>query len=154
MKRILAWLPLVLLVLVFLGIYLAKDSMTGFASRMIKEQTSVEIQDAGAAFVDSAFNYVRNGADFTYTFLEFGAKGCSACKKMELVMSEIRAKHPDKVNVVFINVLLPENQNLMKYFGVVAIPTQVLLNKEGVEFFRHSGYISTNDILSEMKLTY
>jgi thioredoxin 1 len=56
--------------------------------------------------------------------------------------------------VVFINVLLPENQDLMKYFGVVAIPTQVLLNKEGVEFFRHSGYISTNDILSEMKLTY
>jgi thioredoxin 1 len=152
MKKIIAWLPLLLLTLVFLGIYLARDSMTGFASRLIKEQTSDEIHDAGAAFVDSAFNYMQNGESFGYTFLEFGAEGCSACKKMELVMSEIRGRYPDKVNVVFINVLLPENQVLMKYFGVVAIPTQVLLNKEGEEFFRHSGYYTTVDLLSEMKL--
>lgn len=34
----------------------------------------------------------------------------------------------------------------MKYFGVAAIPTQVLLDKEGKEFFRHSGYYSTEEL--------
>ena len=85
------------------------------------------------------------------TFLEFGAKGCSACKRMETVMSEIRAKYPNRVNVVFLNVMLPENQRLMKYFGVAAIPTQVLLNKEGREFFRHTGYYSTEELNKQIE---
>jgi len=65
---------------------------------------------------------------------------------MESVMTEIRTKYPQTVNVVFLNILKPENQDLMKYFGVAAIPTQVLLDKEGKEFFRHSGYISTEEL--------
>jgi thioredoxin 1 len=65
---------------------------------------------------------------------------------MESVMSEIRTKYPQTVNVVFLNILKPENQDLMKYFGVASIPTQVLLDKEGKEFFRHTGYISTADV--------
>ena len=64
-------------------------------------------------------------------------------------MSELRAKYPQKVNVVFLNILLPENQNLMKYFGVVSIPAQVLLDKNGKEFFRHSGYYSSEDLIKE-----
>ena len=62
-------------------------------------------------------------------------------------MSDIRAKYPYRVNVVFVNIMLPENQRLMKYYGIAAIPTQVLLNKEGKEFFRHTGYFSTNELI-------
>jgi len=65
-------------------------------------------------------------------------------------MEEIQTKHPKTVNVVFLKVLLPENQNLMKYFGVAVIPTQVLLDKDGKEFFRHSGYYSTEDLNTEI----
>ena len=42
--------------------------------------------------------------------------------------------------------LKPQNQQLMKFFGVSAIPTQILLDKTGVEYFRHSGYISFDDL--------
>ncbi len=35
----------------------------------------------------------------------------------------------------------------MKYFGIASIPTQILLNKEGKEFFRHSGFIEKNDLI-------
>jgi len=38
----------------------------------------------------------------------------------------------------------------MKYYGIAVIPTQVLLDKEGKEFFRHSGYLPTSDIQKEV----
>ncbi|MEN6618134.1 MAG: thioredoxin family protein [Rikenellaceae bacterium] len=104
------------------------------------------------AFVDSAYNYPKNGLSYQVTFLEFGAKGCSACKRMETVMSEIRAKYPSRVKVVFINIMIPENQRLMKYFGIAAIPTQVLLSKEGQEYFRHTGYFSMEDLIKKLTL--
>jgi thioredoxin 1 len=50
------------------------------------------------------------------------------------------------VNIVFLNVTLPENQYLIKYFGIAAIPTQVILDKRGEEFFRHTGFYSTKNL--------
>jgi thioredoxin 1 len=43
--------------------------------------------------------------------------------------------------------MLPENQPLMKYYGIAAIPTQVLLNKEGKEYLRHTEYFSTEKLI-------
>jgi hypothetical protein len=45
---------------------------------------------------------LKNGIKYQVTFLEFGAKGCSACKRMESVMSKIRTKYSNRVNVVFV----------------------------------------------------
>ena len=66
-------------------------------------------------------------------------------------MGELSKKYPQTVNVVFLNILNPENQILMKYFGVVAIPTQVLLGKEGKEFFWHTGYCSIEELINEIR---
>lgn len=143
---------LVLSVLFFVLLIAYKDNLTKVASNMVKTQAGSEIQKSESAFVDSAYNYSKNGLSYEITFLEFGAKGCSACKRMETVMSDIRAKFPNRVNVVFVNILLPENQRLMKYFGIAAIPTQVLLNKEGREYFRHTGYYSINDLINSLTI--
>jgi thioredoxin 1 len=125
-----------------------KDGMNIRLSKMMQAQSGSEISSSGVTFIDSAFNYAKNGQSFRLTFLEFGAN-CPACKRMEAVMAEIRAKYPQKVNIVFLNILLPENQNLMKYFGVVSIPAQVLLDRNGKEFYRHSGYYSSEDLIKE-----
>jgi thioredoxin 1 len=152
MKQSLSVAFLVLSVLFFVFLIAFKDKLTKIASGMVKAQAGSEIQNSESAFVDSAYNYTKNGLSYEVTFLEFGAKSCSACKRMETVMDEIRAKYPDRVNVVFQNVILPENQRMMKYFGVAAIPTQVLLNKEGKEFFRHTGYYSTDEIIKSLTI--
>jgi len=120
--------------------------MNNYLSEMMKQQASPEMTNSGKALVDSLYNYAENGLNYEITFLEFGATGCSACKQMEKVLDEIREKYPQQVNVVFLNVLKPENQLLMKYYGIAAIPTQVLLNNAGKEFFRNSGFISTMEI--------
>ena len=104
-----------------------------------------------AQFIDSAYNYQKNGAGFEITFLEFGATGCISCRKMEIVMKEVKEKYSQVVNVKFYNVLLPENHDMMKYFGIVAIPTQVLMDSSGKEVFRHTGYFSTEELENEFK---
>jgi len=136
--------------LFFVLLFVFKDKLNNFASQAIQAQAGSEIQNSESALIDSSYNYKKNGLSFEVTFLEFGSKGCSSCKRMESVMNEIRSKYPNRVNVVFINILQPENQRLMKYYGIAAIPTQVLLNSEGLEYFRHIGFFTTQEL--ELKL--
>lgn len=91
------------------------------------------------------FDYNRNGDGYMYTFLEFGSTGRSSCRQMQEVMKEIKASCPS-VNVVFIDVALKENLDISEYFGIAAIPTQVLLDKSGKEYYRHTGFIPAKDL--------
>ena len=68
------------------------------------------------------------------------------------LMEEIRTKYTQTVNVIFLNIVKHKNQVLMKYFGVAAIPTQVLLDKDGIEFFRHTGYYSVEELENKFAL--
>ena len=149
-KKILPWVVIGIFAAVFVVAFALKDTMNDTIPEMMKQQSSPELTSSGEALVDSLYNYTKNGGTYEVTFLEFGSTGCPACKRMESVMDEVRQKYPEKVNVVFLNILKPENQLLMKYYGIAVIPTQVLLDKEGKEFFRHSGYLPTSDIQKEV----
>lgn len=145
-KKVLPWFVFVMLVALLIVGYSIKDRMNNYTSELMKQQASPEITSLGEALVDSLYNYSENGQFYKITFLEFGAKGCSACKRMEKVMDETRSAYPKEVNVVFYNVLKPEGQNLMKIYGIVAIPTQIILDKNSKEIFRHTGFISFEEL--------
>jgi thioredoxin 1 len=130
-------------------LFFFRGSMNSFLSKKMKEQTSVNVKKSISQLIDSTFNYQKNGKGFGITFLEFGATGCISCRKMEIVMQEVKEKYPQKVNVKFYNILLPENQDMMKYYGIAAIPTQVLMDSSGNEVFRHTGYFSTAELEQE-----
>ncbi len=149
LKKMLPVLLIILLAaLLILGIAM-KSRINNSLSEILQQHASPEIMLSSEALVDSLYNYSGNNSDYEITFLEFGAKGCSACKRMEKVMEEISQKYAGKVNVVFINVLLTESQKLMKYYGIAAIPTQVLLDRRGKKYFRHTGFISAEDLEKE-----
>jgi thioredoxin 1 len=44
------------------------------------------------------------------------------------------------------------SQNVMKYFGISAVPTQLLLDSEGNEFFRNYGFIAAEDLMGKIQL--
>lgn len=152
-KKILPWVVFIALFgLIIIGLAL-RDNMNNYLSKMMKEQAVPEIKTSGTTYVDTTFNYTKIGLSYQLTFLEFGATSCSSCKRLEKVMEEVKNKYPQTVNVVFMNVLKPESKTLMKYYGVASIPMQVLLDKNGIEFFRHYGYISADDLMQDFKLS-
>ena len=133
-------------------IFMMKSQLNDYlGNEMKKQQSSTEISSVDM-LVDSRFNYSKqSNSAYRFTFLEFGAKGCSTCIMMEKVMEEIRNENGDSINVIFNNILKSENQALMKYYGISAIPTQVLLDENAKEFYRHTGYISSDDLIKKFK---
>lgn len=151
LKTMMSTLFVILAVLFLAALFIFQGSMNSFVSKKMKEESGETIQKSLAIYVDSAYNYKNNKEEYKITFLEFGATGCISCRKMEIVMNEIKKKYPHKVKVRFINILLPENQDMMKYFGIAAIPTQVLMDYSGKEAFRHTGYFSTEELEDEFQ---
>lgn len=128
-----------------------KDQMNNYLTVEIKSQAETSAQNSIYAVVDSLYNYHSNNQSYQTTLLEFGAKGCIACRKMEFVLEEVRKEYPEKVNVIFLNILYTESQEMMKYYGIAAIPTQILLDQRGKEYFRHTGYYSFKDLRKEIE---
>lgn len=150
-KKVLNLVAVILSLLFFVALFIFKEQLTNTSSGMIKMQADEETVQCVTAYIDSAYNYQKNTQTFQITFLEFGSTGCSACKRMEKVLEEIHEQHHETVKVVFYNITHPKNQNLMKYYGISVIPTQILLNDEGKEFFRHSGFISAKELTQKIK---
>ena len=149
MKKAFIWiLFLMTLALLFL-LFLEKPKLEKYIGKELKSQMNAAAEDNTGRMIDSLYDYSRNGQPFTVTYLEFGSVGCVACKKMELVMQKTREAYAGRVHVVFLNILKPENQTLMKYYGVAVIPTQVLLDRNGKEFYRHTGFISSDELWKE-----
>lgn len=79
------------------------------------------------------------------TLIELGSLTCVPCKMMEEVLDELRGDYADRLNVQFVNVNA-DSEAAQKY-GVRVIPTQVFLDSQGDEIYRHQGYFPTEDIL-------
>lgn len=80
------------------------------------------------------------------TFIELGSVNCIPCKKMQPVMKAIEQKYGDVVKVIFYDVWTPEQKPFARQYGVRLIPTQVFLDENGKEFFRHEGFFPEEEI--------
>lgn len=88
----------------------------------------------------------KQGTKPTITFIELGSVNCIPCKKMKPVMKSIEQKYGDAVNVIFYDVWTEEQKPYAKKYGVQLIPTQVFLDENGKEFFRHQGFFPEDEI--------
>ena len=150
MKKILPFLLISILAGLFVVALLNRTTLNNFLSKKMKEQAGTETTLSVERQLEEAYNYIQNGKDFDFTLLEFGSSGCAICKQMEPVLEEIRKLEKPKVNVVFLNIMHPENLSQMKYFGISAVPMQILLDKQGKEFYRHYGFISVVEMKNKL----
>jgi len=81
------------------------------------------------------------------TFIELGSVNCIPCKAMQPVMESIRKKYPDQVSVLFYDVWTKEGQPYGQKFGIRVIPTQVFLDKNGKEYYRHEGFFAEKELV-------
>ncbi|MFH1824469.1 MAG: thioredoxin family protein [Candidatus Firestonebacteria bacterium] len=84
-------------------------------------------------------------------FVELGSVNCIPCKMMQPVMKEIEEVYKDKVKVVFYDVRTEKDAEYAKQYKIRVIPTQVFLDKDGKEFFRHEGYYPKEEIEALLK---
>jgi thioredoxin 1 len=80
---------------------------------------------------------------------EFGAGYCISCKEMEKVIAELRSSHSDQVE--FRMVYADKEKDLFQQYKVILIPTQVFLNTEGKEVFRHMGPLTKDQVLQKLR---
>ena len=85
------------------------------------------------------------------TFVELGSVGCIPCDKMQPIMKEIEEEYKGQVKVVFHDVKTVEGRPYIKEFSVRAIPTQVFLDKDGNEYFRHLGFFAKDELIKVLK---
>ncbi|MDD3967069.1 MAG: thioredoxin family protein [Candidatus Marinimicrobia bacterium] len=83
--------------------------------------------------------------------LDLGADKCIPCKEMAPILEELKKEYAGVLDVEFIDVWKPENQQAAEKYGIRSIPTQIFFDPEGKELWRHVGFISKADILNKWK---
>lgn len=98
------------------------------------------------------FQEEEKDTNYLVTFIELGSVRCIPCKKMEPILESIRKKYPEDVKVIFYDVWTEKGEPYATKYKVKGIPTQVFLDKEGKEYFRHEGFLPEDDLLKVLKL--
>jgi len=80
------------------------------------------------------------------TFVELGSVNCIPCKQMQPIMKSIEEKYGEQVKVVFYDVWKDDQKKYAQQYGIKLIPTQVFLDENGKEFFRHEGFYPEAEI--------
>jgi len=83
------------------------------------------------------------------TFIELGADRCIPCKAMQPIMREIAQEYKGTIQVVFYDVW--KTPKYAKNYGIQMIPTQVFIDKNGDEIFRHVGFYAKDEIIKMLK---
>ena len=79
-------------------------------------------------------------------FVELGSIRCIPCKQMQPVMASIEKKYGSQIEVIFYDVWTDEDRKYATEYGIRLIPTQVFLDQNGKEIFRHEGFFPESEI--------
>ncbi len=96
-------------------------------------------------------NPEKERSNIKVTFVELGSVKCIPCKKMQPIMDEIEKEYKDQVQVVFHDVWTSEGKPFAGKYKIRLIPTQVFLDSEGKEYFRHEGFFPKKEIIKILK---
>ncbi|MCJ7680334.1 MAG: thioredoxin family protein [Candidatus Aminicenantes bacterium] len=133
---------MILPLLLFFCLFCASKSEEQTGDQTTEQQAdshdSLIIQDAQPDF-----------SQFKVTFIELGADKCIPCKAMQPVMKEIAQEYKGTIQVVFYDVW--KTPQFAQDYNIQLIPTQVFIDKNGDEIFRHVGFFAKEDIIGMLK---
>ena len=73
------------------------------------------------------------------TFVTFSADGCQPCRMMEPALKKLDQEFEGRAAIRELNT--SEYPELVPYFRIAAVPTQILYDKDGKELGWHQGYM-------------
>jgi thioredoxin 1 len=86
------------------------------------------------------------------TFLELGSVGCMPCNMMAPILDEIEKEYDGQVNVRFYDIRTMLGAPYGEKYKVQFMPTQVFLDKNGVEYYRHVGFFEKAEVVKILKM--
>ena len=86
------------------------------------------------------------------TFVEIGSVNCIPCKAMQPIMKAVEEEYKGQVSVVFHDVWTSKGKADAAKYNIRIIPTQVFLDKDGKEYFRHEGYYPKVDVVRVLQM--
>ena len=89
---------------------------------------------------------------YKVTFIELGSTRCVPCRQMQPIIDEIEREYADKVKVIFYDVWTDAGKPYAQQYKIKLIPTQVFLDKDGVEYFRHQGFFPKEEIVKVLQM--
>jgi thioredoxin 1 len=81
--------------------------------------------------------------------IELGSKTCVPCKMMAPILDELRRDFSGRLEVIFYDIY--ERRDMAEAYRIRVIPTQVFLDVEGKEFFRHQGFYPKDEVLARFR---
>jgi len=81
--------------------------------------------------------------------LQFSATWCGPCKMLAPIVTQVEQKVKEIADVRRIDV--DQESNLSVEFSIRAVPTLILLDKEGSISWRHAGLISEKDLIQQIE---
>jgi thioredoxin 1 len=86
------------------------------------------------------------------TFVEIGSINCIPCKAMQPIMKAVEEEYKGQVKIVFHDVWTAKGKADARIYNIRVIPTQVFLDKNGKEYFRHEGYFPKEEVVRVVKM--
>ena len=124
---------LVVLVIISIGVFSLRNSET--QSKINSDKHSV----------------TNSETKYKATFIELGSVRCIPCQKMQPVIKSVEEKYGDQVKVIFYDVWTSQGKEDAKQFDFDAIPTQLFLDENGREYFRHVGFFPEDELVKILK---
>ena len=85
------------------------------------------------------------------TFVELGSVKCIPCKMMKPVMDAIEKEYAGQVKVIFYDVWTEAGEPYAQQYSIRGIPTQVFLDSDGKEYYRHTGFFPKEELVKILK---
>jgi len=80
--------------------------------------------------------------------LDLGSHYCTPCQMMVPELAALSEEFAGVVDVEFIDV--NENQSAAESYGIRLIPTQILIDADGNELFRHEGFMNREEMAARL----
>jgi len=78
-----------------------------------------------------------------------GTPSCPPCMRMKPILEKLASLYAGRAAIVPID--LEVHQDQMIRFKVKSIPVQVFFNTQGIETYRHVGYMDERSIVDQFK---
>lgn len=104
------------------------------------------------ASASRAANIKNTGISFVTKLpklLDFGAEYCVPCKMMKPILGDLKENYRDQLEMYYID--LDVTPAIAGKYGINVIPTQIFFDANGIEKFRHEGFMDKDSILDKIK---